>query len=115
MTFEDMSLEDLFVALRAASIAEYEADDGAPQHAAALAEGAIVREIAKREGREPHYRRMLDDSHPSVRYRGAIGIKKLDPRAAMPVFRSLAGSRLQAGLAVIALDEVIALEKLGIE
>ena len=115
MNYDKLTLDQLFAALRLASIAEYEAGDDEPQHAAARAEGVLVREIAKREGIEPFYRRLLTDEHPSVRYRGALGIKKTDPSAAMDVLRDLSNSRLQAGLSVISLQALMALEKLGVE
>jgi len=76
-----MNLEELFVALRLAAIAEYTLEDGSAQIKAVEAEGVIVREIAKREGAIEHYRALLKDPHPRIKLRAALGSKRLTHRA----------------------------------
>ena len=113
MKLETMSLDDLFAALRITAIAEHESDDGEQQHAATREKGSLVREIAKRDGKEAYYQRLLVDEHPRVRYRGALGVMNVDSAAAMRVLRELSRSRLKAGLSVVALQSLIMLEKRG--
>lgn len=106
-----MNLEELFVALRLAAIAEYTLEDGSAQIKAVEAEGVIVREIAKREGAIEHYRALLKDPHPRIKLRAALGIKKVDPPGAMRVFKELVDSRALGGVPTTALQELMVMEK----
>jgi len=114
MNYTKMTLEELFVELRLAAIAEYELGEGEAQLKAVKAEAVIVREIATRDGAIEHYRFLLKDSHPSVKLRAALGIKKDDPPGAMRVFKDLVESNAVSGVPITALQELMVMEKNGI-
>ncbi len=116
MNYTEMTLDQLFDAVKEAGMMEFNArgKEGLTAQARAVDMlGAIMTEIEKRPESVERYREMLKDPHPRFRLTAAYGLKKADPAAAAATFKELSKSNSEGGIPSKALLEVFAFRKMG--